>query len=142
MGKSKRQQKHQAASVTVDSTAQAVVEDRRRHRRRDLHERSTVSLYFDADHTEAVVEGVLLNASPDGLACRISVNDVEDVRRAPSVYAEFWLGKSGAFRLNTRVVTFTPSTDEHCILGLEVCDDPETNVVKRKLQRVLQNLES
>lgn len=116
--------------------------ERRQNRRRVLRDRTRVTLHLDTDNGEAVYEGWLLNMSTDGLACKVTTEVAEKISQAEAVYAEFWVGSSGAFHLTTRVITVTPSTKGHAVLGLATSDDPESMVVRKKLQRVLQDMES
>lgn len=129
-------------SLCLVAVGELVERERRRARRRTLHERTPVTLYVDAGAAEAVCEASLLNISAEGLACRVSKQDVALLERADGVCAEFWLGRVGALRLNVRVVTATPSGQSAVILGLECLNDPETLQDRRRLQEALAGFDN
>ncbi len=99
--------------------------ERRRSSRRHLHQPTEVTLSHITGNTESSFEAVMLNVSPDGLACRLTRSQVECLDVGTILQARFRLESSATdFDLCARVCNVTEGgTPGHAVVGIEFTSD-------------------
>ena len=114
--------------------------ERRRSRRRRLQNPSEVSLHGTGPEVDWTGEGVLLNASPDGLACRVSAQTAHVLTVGQMLHVVFRIGPaSTVFDLKARITNITAAGTTHrVVLGLEFVADRRLKSVQTKLQESLR----
>ena len=110
--------------------------DRRRSQRRRLREPADVVLNAVGEHEGWRCGAVLLNVSPDGIACRIPQQDGRLPSLGDTLRAEFSLdGSPFSYALTGRVVNVTQGgTPGHLVMGLEFVIDSESEAVRTRLR--------
>jgi hypothetical protein len=112
--------------------------ERRRVPRRRLHEPSVVRLHGIGDETQWHREGVLLNVSTAGIACRLTSTDAHGLCADQVVRAVFVVGTSQMFDLNARITNVTPSgIPDYQVLGMEFADDAKLDSARSRLRHAL-----
>jgi hypothetical protein len=115
--------------------------DRRRSRRRELHEPTDVALFGTGKNDEWHCGAVMLNASAGGIACRVCVADAARLTVGRVLRVVFRLGDSTEpFDFRARAIKATEcASPGHIVLGLEFIIDGD-QLAERK--RILQALAS
>ena len=130
-----------SAPVSVrDGVREKDFVERRRSRRRRLQNPSEVSLHGTGSEVDWTAAGVLLNVSPDGLACRVSAKAAHALTVGQALHVLFRIGTtSTVFDLKARITNITPAGTTHCVvLGLEFLADRRLKSVQTKLQESLR----
>lgn len=111
--------------------------ERRRALRRRFRSSTGVQLYRDGVRGNPI-EGVLLNLSALGLACRVDAGFVKSTAVGLTVRVAFDLGcEGGAFEFDASVVCATPNGEGDIVLGLEFIESPKRTAQQDRLKTVL-----
>ncbi len=110
-----------SATLQVEAPKSMAAADRRLAPRRRLKKTSGVVLHAPEIDPGWWCEGILLNVSTDGLACRVSEEARSSLTAGMNVRAVFRLASSASqFDLGARVATVTQAAEpEQLIVGLE-----------------------
>jgi hypothetical protein len=129
-----------SASSQFSSKAQTVgatTADRRRVPRRHLHRPVYVRLVESGGEGRECY-GVMLNASPIGMACRVSESATGFAQVGQSVRLVFSLGRKFDFDLPARVINRTESaTPGQLVVGMEFRLDAERASEEARLKAAL-----
>lgn len=123
----------------IEAPIQIASSDRRRSVRRRLRRRTGVTLHVLDRRPQRTVEGVLLNLSADGLACRVPRHELAGLRAGRTVRAVFQPdGRSAAYELSARVAGVTAAGTRHqFVVGVEFIDDDHYRDCREHLCAVL-----
>ncbi len=113
--------------------------ERRRSRRRDLHETTNVAVFGTGRHEEWHCGAVLLNAGADGIACRIRDAEVQRLSVGRVLRVVFRIGdERDPFDFQSRVINITEGgTPGYLVVGLEFILDADQPVDRKRLLRTL-----
>lgn len=108
-------------SVQIPKPATVAVTERRRSRRRRLHDATDLMLTPIGCGSCEPIRAALLNVSPDGLACRVPETAFESIASDGLITASFALSARGPLiELIGRTVSRTEAgTSGHLVIGLE-----------------------
>ena len=109
--------------------------NRRRHRRRSLHETLHATLMGNGRYDEWECTGLMLNASASGFACRVANTDAGRLMAGRIVRALFRLDhQQEPFDFHARITNATSAgTPGYTIIGMEFLIDADR---KRESQRL------
>ena len=113
--------------------------DRRRSRRRELHEPTDVALFGTGKNDEWHCGAVMLNASAGGIACRVCVADAARLTVGRVLRVVFRLGDSTEpFDFRARTINTTEgATPGYSVLGLEFIIDGDQPAERKRLLQTL-----
>ncbi|MDO8630111.1 MAG: PilZ domain-containing protein [Phycisphaerales bacterium] len=113
--------------------------DRRRSRRRELHEPTDVALFGTGKNDEWHCGAVMLNASADGIACRVCDADAARFTAGRVLRVVFRIGDSTEpFDFRARTINTTEgATPGHSLLGLEFIIDGDQPAERKRLLQAL-----
>ena len=131
---------HSVPASVDESVNRVTLAERRSSRRRRLQGANDVSLHGTGSEVEWTGTGTLLNASPDGIACRVSAQTAHALAIGQRVHAVFRIGPtSTVFDLKARVINITPAGATHgVVLGMEFVADRRLKRVQTKLLESLR----
>lgn len=126
-------------STNQPRNQQAVVADRRRTRRRNLHDPCHATLLGNGHHDDWQCSGVVLNASAGGIACRIKQADAKRLTAGRIVRAVFRLDpQQEPFEFHARVTNATQAgTPGYTIIGMEFLLDADRKLERQRLKNTL-----
>jgi len=130
---------HAGGVFYLEAPSALRISDRRRSPRRRFRRATSVTLRTDGSGPRRVAEGVLLNLSADGLACRIRRRDLQGVRPGLTVLTDFFAeGSAEPFTLSARIVSVIDASARHQkVLGLEFVNDQNHQRVRARLKKLL-----
>jgi c-di-GMP-binding flagellar brake protein YcgR len=125
--------------VRIEAPSQLRSSDRRRSIRRRLRRATGVMLVSAGPGPRRTAQGVMLNLSAEGLACRIRRHDSAGIRPGRTIRAMFQVEEPAeAIELDARVVTVTPAgTRDHLVVGLEFMGDNNNRRCRDRLCALL-----
>ncbi len=128
-----------AGNRQFDGASAQRVADRRRSRRRELREPTDVTILGVGKTDEWSVDGVLLNASADGIACRTEQADIVDIAVGRLVRVIFRIGNTEQpFDRHAQVISVTESgTPGWRVMGLEFSPDHDQPAERARLAGAL-----
>lgn len=118
------------------------LDDRRRSRRRELHEPTDVALFGTGKNDEWHCGGVMLNASAYGIACRVCVADAARLTVGRVLRVVFRIGDSTEpFDFRARTIKATEGASPgHSVLGLEFIIDGDQPAERKRLLQALASV--
>lgn len=131
----------QSVPLSVGQGAhKAALVERRRSRRRDLQNPGEVSLHGTGSEVDWTGGGVLLNASGDGIACRVSAQTALTLATGQTLHVVFRVGPTPTvFDLKARIINITPAGTTHSVvLGMEFVAGRRLKSVQSKLLESLR----
>lgn len=136
----------QPMTLHVHKPERMTLTDRRRSPRRHLRGRTEVSLSGSGESVDFCGQAIMLNLSPEGMACRLAEQDALRLEIGRTLRVVFRLGVSTtSFNLNAHVSNITKGgTPGHVVVGLAfITDEPATGGEsnRTKLQQALKNAE-
>jgi hypothetical protein len=113
--------------------------DRRRSRRRELHEPTDVALFGTGKNDEWHCLAVMLNAGIDGIACRVCDADIARFTVGRVLRVVFRIGDSNEpFDFRARTINTTEgATPGYSVLGLEFIIDGDQPAERKRLLQAL-----
>ncbi len=113
--------------------------ERRRSRRRNLREPSTVVLHLPDERDAWQCAASILNVSADGLACRVENADAERIPVGRNVVTDFQVSVvDERFQMTGRVVNSTRAgTPGHVVLGVEFLTEEASHAQRTRLREAL-----
>ena len=116
--------------------------DRRRSRRRELHEPTDVALFGTGKNDEWHCGAMMLNASADGIACRVCDADAARLTVGRVLRVVFRIGDSTEpFDFRARTINTTQgATPGHSVLGLEFIIDGDQPAERKRLLQALASV--
>ena len=122
---------HSVPASVDESVNRVTLAERRSSRRRRLQGANDVSLHGTGSEVEWTGTGTLLEASPDGIACRVSAQTAHVLAIGPT---------STVFDLKACVINITPAGATHSVvLGMEFVADRRLKSVQTKLLESLRH---
>ncbi len=114
--------------------------ERRRVRRRRLHESTTVRFHAIDPALVDFSQARMLNLSEQGLACRMPQAQADRLRIGQTLGVVFRLNEmTEPFDIPARIVTITQGgTTDQRVVGMEFLDLPELQAQKTRLGRALE----
>ncbi len=124
---------------TDPSTASCAVADRRKARRRQWQDPTVVMLHTVGENEHWQCEAMLLNLSPDGMACRVRNPDASGLETGRTFLVMFRLGESSPFEFLGRVTNVTEGgSTGHSVVGFEFAKGLHPVPNRRRLQDALE----
>jgi len=125
--------------TTPRALSATAVADRRRSHRRQLHEPTDVQLFGTGVQDTWRVTATLLNASVDGVACRITEKEAKALRLGETIRAVFTVGESTeTYDWRAHITNITRgATSGYVILGMEFIASGRTDAERKRLQHAL-----
>jgi hypothetical protein len=126
-------------STNQPRTSHASLADRRKGRRRNLHQPCQATLMGNGRHDDWECTGLVLNASPAGFACRIENADANRLTAGRIVRAVFRLeAHQEPFDFHARITNVTQAgTPGFTIIGMEFLIDADRKLESKRLKNAL-----
>ncbi len=126
-------------STNQPRTNQATLSDRRKGRRRNLHDPCHATLMGNGRHDDWQCSGVMLNASAGGFACRIHNVDANRLTAGRIVRTVFRLDEhQEPFDFHARITNATQAgTPGFTIIGMEFLIDADRKLESKRLKTAL-----
>jgi hypothetical protein len=126
-------------STNQPRTSHATLIERRKGRRRNLHQPCQATLMGNGRHDDWQCSGLMLNASPGGFACRISNADANRLTAGRIVRAVFRLEAAHEpFDFHARITNATQAgTPGFTIIGMEFLIDADRKLESKRLKDTL-----
>ena len=126
-------------STNQPRTSPATLSDRRKGRRRNLHDPFQATLISNGRHDDWQCSGVMLNASAGGFACRIHNHDASRLTAGRIVRAVFRLEEhEEPFDFHARITNATQAgTPGFTIIGMEFLIDADRKLESKRLKNAL-----
>lgn len=114
--------------------------ERRRSKRRDFASGTTVDLLLERDRAQRRASGVLLNLSPDGLACLIPTDDHDGMHLGGTLHARFRpRPHDDVMVIESRIASILRAgTQGHRIIGVEFVANEAYAALRRALMAALE----
>jgi hypothetical protein len=126
-------------STNQPRTNPVAVSDRRKRRRRNLHDPCHATLMGNGRHDDWQCSGLMLNASAGGFACRIQNADANRLTAGRIVRAVFRLDvHQEPFDFHARITNATQAgTPGFTIIGMEFLIDADRKLESKRLKDAL-----
>ena len=126
-------------STNQPRTSHATLADRRKGRRRHLHDPCQATLMGNGRHDDWQCNGTMLNAGPGGFSCRIQNADANRLTTGRIVRAVFRLDRhQEPFDFHARITNaIEAGTPGFTIIGMEFLIDADRKLERKRLENAL-----